>query len=292
MPELPETETMARDLDGMLRGRTVRTVLVTRSDVLREASAEVFAGTLKDLAIERAWRRAKMVVLDMAHAGAHRKTGVNAREAADFTWHIVVQPRFTGGLLVDDGSLPASELKASCISLTLDDGRKLHYRDVRRLGTVSLMSHTRFDEYSAALGPEPLDPAFTAKNLAERFGPSRQLVKVALMDQRKLAGVGNIYAAEALWRSGIDPSRVAGSLSQAEVERLLQVLREVLLESIEARGTSFRDYRDAHGERGGFVSRLAVYGRGGEACLRCGHKLVSTHAIDGRGTVFCAWCQS
>jgi formamidopyrimidine-DNA glycosylase len=111
------------------------------------------------------------------------------------------------------------------------------------------------------------------------------------MDQRRLAGVGNIYANEALWRAGIDPSRDADTLSAEEASELLAALREVLLASIEARGTSFRDYRDARGERGTFVAQLAAYGRGGNPCLRCGRRLVATHAIDGRGTVFCATCQ-
>ncbi len=111
------------------------------------------------------------------------------------------------------------------------------------------------------------------------------------MDQRRLAGVGNIYANEALWQAGIDPSRAGTSISPQEAEALLKALRDVLSAAIVARGTSFRDYRDALGERGGFVSQLAAYGRGGLPCRRCGRRLVSTHAVDGRGTVFCARCQ-
>jgi formamidopyrimidine-DNA glycosylase len=111
------------------------------------------------------------------------------------------------------------------------------------------------------------------------------------MDQRRLAGVGNIYAAEALWGAGVDPSRPARGLRPAEVARLLEALRDVLTRAVTARGTSFRDYRDAHGGRGGFVPQLAVYGRAGQPCRRCGARLVATDAIDGRGTVFCPWCQ-
>jgi formamidopyrimidine-DNA glycosylase len=111
------------------------------------------------------------------------------------------------------------------------------------------------------------------------------------MDQRVVVGIGNISATEALWRAGIDPSREARSLSSVESAELHHAIVSVLSESIAARGTSFRDYRDAKGGKGSFVEKLAVYGRGGLPCLRCGGKLIATHAIDGRSTVFCARCQ-
>ena len=111
------------------------------------------------------------------------------------------------------------------------------------------------------------------------------------MDQRKIAGIGNIYANEALWRAGIDPSRAGKSIGTDAIRRLRDEIVAVLKESIEARGTSFRDYRDARGERGRFAEQLQAYGRGGETCLRCGARLILTHAIDGRATVFCAHCQ-
>ena len=275
MPELPETETIARDLDREVRGRTVVGVRVTRPDVLREATPEAFAGRLAGARIERAWRRAKLVVLDLA-------TGDR----------LVVQPRFTGALLIDRGALPAAERRFSTLALALDDGiTSLHYRDIRRLGTVTLMDAARWGGYSGALGAEPLDPAFTGEHLSALLRGSRQAVKKVLMDQRRVVGVGNIYANEALWRAGLDPSRPADALSAAEGARLHAALVGVLAESVEARGTSFRDYVDATGARGSFVDRLAVYGRGGAPCARCGARLVETHAVDGRSTVFCAWCQ-
>ena len=111
------------------------------------------------------------------------------------------------------------------------------------------------------------------------------------MNQRRIAGVGNIYANEALWRAGVDPSRAARTLAPDEVASLHTALTAVLRESIDARGTSFRDYRDAGGRAGGFAEHLAVYGRAGLPCPRCGTRLVGTHAIDGRSTVLCARCQ-
>jgi formamidopyrimidine-DNA glycosylase len=274
VPELPETETIARDLDRELSGTRIVEVRITRADVLREVEPHAFAQGISGAEIIRAWRRAKLVVVDLSTA--HR---------------IVVQPRFTGALLIDAGSLPETERRYSTLELVLSDGRSLHYRDIRRLGTVALMSPQRFAEYTAALGVEPLDPAFTGDHLSVLLRGSRQAIKKVLMDQRVVAGIGNIYANEALWRAGVDPSRAGGSITPNEASHLCDAIVEVLSESIAHRGTSFRDYRDASGGRGTFVERLAVYGRAGDPCPRCGRRLIGTHAIDDRMTVLCAHCQ-
>jgi len=248
VPELPETETIARDLDAAIGGarRVVGTTIV------------------------RCWRRAKLVVIDLSSSD-----------------RIVVQPRFTGALLIDDGHLDAAERRYSAVAFHLADGRTLHYRDIRRLGTVTLMNPGRFAEYVSAIGPEPLDSAFTVAHLSARIRRSRQAIKKVLMDQKAIAGVGNIYANEGLWRAGIDPSRSAATLTAGETARLHDAIVSVLTESIDARGTSFRDYRDASGQRGRFAERLDAYGRAGEPCHRCGHRLIGTHR-----TVLCANCQS
>jgi formamidopyrimidine-DNA glycosylase len=274
VPELPETETIARDLDGAIRGRKIVKVSVHKADVLREISARALSRRLMGTAILRSWRRAKLVVIDLS-------TGDR----------IVVQPRFTGALLIDDGSLSEKELAYSTVRLGLDDGRALHYADVRRLGTFALMDEQRFAEYSAQLGIEPLDRTFTDEHLSGILRATSQPVKKLLMDQRKIAGIGNIYANEALWRARIDPSRPGASISSEEARVLRDSIIGVLREAIDARGTSFRDYRDARGQRGSFVDKLDAYGRGGEPCHRCGSKLVATHAIDGRATTMCVRCQ-
>ncbi len=274
MPELPETETIARDLDGAIRGRKITKVYVRKADVLRGVTARALAKSLRNATIVRSWRRAKLVVLDL-----------------DTGDRLVVQPRFTGALLIDDGGFTGPELSYSTLRLELDDGRSLHYADVRRLGTVALMNAKRFDEYSRMLGIEPLDRAFTAKHLSAVLRATSQPVKKVLMEQRKIAGIGNIYANEALWRARIDPSRPASSVSLEEAKLLRASIVGVLEAAIEARGTSFRDYRDARGKRGSFVEKLEAYGRAGLPCRRCGRKLVSTHAIDGRATTLCVTCQ-
>jgi formamidopyrimidine-DNA glycosylase len=274
VPELPETETIARDLNSAISGRRIEKVSVRKTDVLREVSARSLSKRLRQTTIVKSWRRAKLVVIDL--------------DSGD---RIVVQPRFTGALLIDDGSLTKSDLSYSTLRLELDDGRALHYADVRRLGTVALMDADRFEEYTGKLGIEPLDRAFTSAHLSAVLRATSQPVKKVLMEQRKIAGIGNIYANEALWRARIDPSRPSSSVSAEESRLLRDSIVGVLEEAIEARGTSFRDYRDARGKRGTFVERLQAYGRAGLPCPRCGAKLVATHAIDGRATTLCVKCQ-
>jgi formamidopyrimidine-DNA glycosylase len=274
VPELPETETIARDLDRQIASATITSVTVFRPDVLRGVSAGTLAKRVNGARIVRCWRRAKLVVVDLS-------TGD----------HLVVQPRFTGALLLDGGALAERERAYGTVRFGLADGRGLLYRDVRRLGTVALMNPRRFAATIAALGPEPLDPAFGPGDLSAILRGSRAAVKKVIMDQRRLAGVGNIYANEALWRAQVDPSRAAKSLTAVEATALHRAMTGVLREAVAARGTSFRDYRDASGNRGGFAEHLAVYGRAGLPCPRCGAGLIATHAVDGRSTVLCAHCQ-
>ncbi len=269
MPELPEAETIARDLDGALRGAVVRSVRVARADVLRGITGAVFSRRLRSAEIIRVHRRAKSVVIDLSNGG-----------------HVVVTPRFTGALLLDR---PPHDY--ICLTFTLADDRVLRYRDIRRLGMVALLDDASFGAWSSALGPEPLDPALTPERFSGILRGSTKAVKSILMDQRKLAGVGNIYANEACWRAGVRPARRGRTLSRRETDALLVATRGVLEESIARRGTTFRDYLDARGGKGDNARFLAVYGREGEPCLRCGKSLRGTHAIEGRATVWCHACQ-
>ncbi|MBI5600693.1 MAG: bifunctional DNA-formamidopyrimidine glycosylase/DNA-(apurinic or apyrimidinic site) lyase [Gemmatimonadetes bacterium] len=271
MPELPETETIARDLHAAIAGSVIISVEVLRRDVLRDVSAARVRQSLTSRTVSRAWRRAKSVVLSLDHDA-----------------HLVVTPRFTGALIL---GAAAAEDRYACVRMGLEDGRELRYTDVRRLGTVAFLSSDAFAEWSAALGPEPLDADFTVERFSGCLRGSKRAVKAVLMDQSRLAGVGNIYANEALWRAGVRPSRRASSLTRRERATLHAELTAVLHAAVAARGTSFRDYRDAFGARGGFASQLQAYGRGGQPCTRCGLPLKSSHAIDGRATVWCAGCQ-
>jgi len=286
VPELPETETIARDLDGALRGAVVSSVHVTRPDVLRAVTAAALGKRLAGTVVSSVSRRAKSIVIALARDDAENISIDSSMVAVPE--RLVVTPRFTGALLLD--GMPDDAY--TCISIVLTDGRVLRYHDVRRLGTVALFDAPAFDAWSAALGPEPLDPELTDLRFSGIIRGSSRAVKSILMDQRRLAGVGNIYANEALWRAGIRPSRSGRTITLARCAALLASLRAVFTESIALRGTTFRDFRDAYGERGGFADKLQAYGRAGLPCTRCGTTLKGSHAIDGRQTVWCTSCQS
>jgi len=275
VPELPEVETIAAGVNAAIAGERITRVAIPHPDVLREATAATLQRRLRDRVVIGAARRAKHIVVSLDSGDS-----------------LVVQPRFTGKLLVGaDATLDPADLRYTAVRFALGDTRALYYADVRRLGTVALMSRSRLAEYFGSLGLEPLSREFTASALSGILRASRQPVKKVIMDQYRIVGVGNIYANEALWRARIDPSRAASRVSGEEAATLRDSIVAVLTEAIAQRGTSFRDYRDAGGEAGGFVEFLAAYGRAGEPCRRCGARLAGTHAIDGRQTVLCARCQ-
>ena len=274
MPELPEVETIARELAPLLTGRRIRQATLRKIDVLRRVSKPRLLRALIGNTITGVERRAK-------HAVIRLRTG----------HRLVIQPRMTGNLIVYD-SLSPDDARYAVLTCTLDDGRLFVYRDVRRLGTVWLLDDKGWITYDARLGPEPLDLRFTAAAFAARLHGTRAAIKKAIMDQRRLVGVGNIYANEALFDAGIDPSRSAARLEPAELERLHGTIQHVLRRAIASSGTTVRDYRTGTGESGSFQFELKVYDRAGEPCVRCGRRLATTHAIDGRQTTFCYNCQT
>jgi formamidopyrimidine-DNA glycosylase len=274
MPELPEVETIVRDIRPALLGRRIDRVSLSHEDVLRGVTRRRLMRGLNGSTVRDVFRRAKHAVLDL---GERR---------------LVVQPGMTGSLIVHDRPLTGDERRYAVLRAPLDDGRELVYRDVRRLGTLLLLDTRGWNRYTTAIGPEPLEPGFTPERLGEALGRSRQAVKKVIMDQRHLAGVGNIYANEALFAAGIDPSKPAAKLTPGDHRRLHAEIRRILLAAIDSDGTTVRDYRTGTGEEGNFQLELLVYGREGEPCRRCGTRLAGTHAIDGRITVFCHRCQS
>ena len=274
MPELPEVETIVRGLRPHLTGQTLSYPRLHHTDVLRRVSRERLLRTLRGNRIDDVSRRAKHVVLEL-------RTGQR----------LVIQPRMTGSLILYDRRLRAEERRYAVLQMRLASGAQLVFRDVRRLGTVWLLSSREWERYTQRIGPEPLSDAFTASQLAAQLRPSRQAIKKVLMDQQRLAGVGNIYANEALFRARIDPSRPAKQLSDADYGRLFRAVRAVLREAIAADGTTLRDYRTGTGQTGSYQFVLRVYGREGQPCMRCRTPLVTTHAIDGRATTFCWHCQ-
>lgn len=274
MPELPEVETIVRDLRPRLTGRTLINPKLHFSDVLRRVSKPRLLRTLQRNRVDAVNRRAKHVVVELE--SGHR---------------LVIQPRMTGNLIVYDRRLKVAERRYVVLEAAIGNGERFVFRDVRRLGTIWLLDEKGWESYTARIGPEPLADDFTADVFVERIGGTRQAIKKAIMDQRLLAGVGNIYANEALFKAGIDPSRRSDRIERADLERLYGIVRNVLEDAIAAKGTTVRDYRTGTGETGNFQDVLEVYGRGGEPCPRCGAQLATTHAIDGRATTFCWRCQ-
>jgi len=274
MPELPEVETIVREVAPRLVGRRIRRAHLAKSDVLRRVSRKRLLAALTGNTVVAAMRRAK-------HAVFRLKSG----------HRMVIQPRMTGSLMVHDPGWTDEESGYAVLTCTLTGGDVFVYRDVRRLGTVWLLDERGWAAYTARLGPEPLEPEFTPDVFAQALSRTRTAVKKAIMDQRLLAGVGNIYANEALFDAGIDPSRPARSLTRAEADTLRLAIIDVLQRALRASGTTVRDYRTGTGERGRFQFELNVYDRGGEPCARCGRRLVTTHAIDLRQTTLCPFCQ-
>lgn len=271
MPELPEVETIVRQIRSAVVGRRIERASLRHHDVLREVTGRALERGLAGARVTGLERRAKHAVFRL-----------------DRGTRFVIQPGMTGGIhVVGTGERD----RYAVLRLGLDDGRTLLYRDIRRFGTLLLLDAGAWRRYDAALGPEPLAPDFSARDLARALGRSRQAIKKALMDQKLLAGVGNIYANEALFEAGIDPSKPAADLAPAAWGGLNRAVRRILRAAIRSQGSTIRDYRTGTGESGGFQLRFKVYEREGEPCLHCGTTLTGTHAIDARITVFCHRCQ-
>jgi len=274
VPELPEVETIVQQLAPRLEGHRILRAQLAKIDVLRRVSKPRLLRTLTGNTFEQVSRRAKHAVFRLG--SGHR---------------LVVQPRMTGSLVAYDRPLRRDESKYAVLTCRLEDGQLFVYRDVRRLGTVWLLDEKGWLAYTGRLGPEPLDDTFTPFLFAERLRGTRAAIKKAIMDQRRVVGIGNIYANEALFEAGVDPSKRTDRLSLEEFARLHAAVTDVLGRAVDSAGTTVRDYRTGTGERGRFQFELKVYGRGGERCVRCGKKLVTTHTIDLRATTFCPGCQ-
>ncbi|HEX6039787.1 bifunctional DNA-formamidopyrimidine glycosylase/DNA-(apurinic or apyrimidinic site) lyase [Longimicrobium sp.] len=270
MPELPEVETIVRDLAHLLPGAKIKGVEVVRPDLIEDDTPEGFARKIRGKKIRSVVRRAKNIVMDL---GGER---------------LLVNLGMTGRLLVARAG--DDEPTHLGVRIGLDRGRELRYHDVRRFGRLWTVTEAQWQAWDGQLGVEPLSDAFSADWLVQAAGRSKVAIKVWLMDQARVVGVGNIYASEALFRARVDPRRPANSLTPDELARVRDGVQAVLREAIDHRGTTFLDYRDARGEEGAFAARLKVYDREGQPCPGCkGH--VERIVQGGRSTFFCPSCQ-
>jgi formamidopyrimidine-DNA glycosylase len=274
MPELPEVETIRSQLAPGLTGRRFEHVRVLDARLTRPEPPEAVAAALEGEQVADVRRRGKYLIF-----------------AFESGRHLLVHLRMTGNLLypAPDGAESDPHVRAV---VRLDNGSDVAYRDVRRFGTWELLEPGELDEYFAArrLGREPLGRSFTTSSLREALAGRRAPLKAALLDQRAAAGVGNIYADEALWYARLHPLTPAGELGELELRNLRKGIRKALELGLAYQGATLRDYRGAGGERGRMQQEFRVYGRTGEPCPRCGTPIEKTRA-GGRGTWYCPTCQ-
>jgi formamidopyrimidine-DNA glycosylase len=273
MPELPEVETIRLALEPHVVGRRFDQVTIDDARLVRPFEPRAVAAELEGERVTALDRRGKYLIVRFESGRA-----------------LLIHLRMTGSIRhAPPGSLEDDPYRRAVVRL--DDGSDVAYRDVRRFGTWHLLEPHEVDPYLAErLGREPLEPGFTARRLAERLADRRAPIKAALLDQRTVAGLGNIYADEALWRARVHPLRPAGTLERDEVTRLARGIRDALRAGIARQGASLRDYSTPDGARGRMQEEFRVYGRAGEPCRRCGTPIDKIRAA-GRGTWYCPHCQ-
>jgi formamidopyrimidine-DNA glycosylase len=280
MPELPEVETVARDLGPRIVGATITGARSSWARTLRTHTPEAFGDAIAGRRIERVGRRGKQLVVELSGDAA-----------------MTVHLKMTGQLFVVPAETPMDPYVR--LVLELEDGREVRFRDIRKFGRVGLygrdpVTGELVTEVGGAsvfgdIGPEPLDPAFSLRDFRRSIRRRKGRLKPLLLDQSFLAGVGNIYADEALWAARLHPLRTAGTLRPSDERHLYEAIRRILAEAVERRGSSIDDYTAPDGD-GEMQEHLQVYQRTGEPCPRCGRP-VKRIVIGGRSTHFCSWCQ-
>jgi formamidopyrimidine-DNA glycosylase len=280
MPELPEVETVARDLRPRMVGATISGARVAWARTLRSADPGSFVAGVVGRTIETVGRRAKLLVVGLSGDRA-----------------ITIHLKMTGQLFVVPSGVPVDPYVR--LVLELADGREIRFRDIRKFGKVGLYEVDRASgelveerggaAVFAGIGPEPLDEAFTVRAFRRRLRTRRGRLKPLLLDQSFLAGVGNIYADEALWAARLHPLRPAVTLRPPDERRLYEAIRQILAEAVDRRGSSIDDYTAPDGD-GLMQERLQVYQRTGAPCPRCGRP-IRRMVVGARATHFCSWCQ-
>jgi formamidopyrimidine-DNA glycosylase len=273
VPELPEVETVRRRLEPVLVGRRFERVEIDDQRLTRPEDPAEVAAELTGERVAALERRGKYLIVRFESGRV-----------------LLIHLRMTGNLLHAPSGIPAGLPHRRAV-VNLDDGSDVVYRDVRRFGTWLLVEPGALDTYLAErLGGEPLGRTFTTKSLAARLANRKAPVKAALLDQRTLAGLGNIYVDEALWRARIHPLRPSRELEHDEVRALREGIKRALDAGIARQGATLRDYRQPDGSAGSMQKEFKVYGRGGEPCDRCGTPIEKTR-VAGRGTWYCPACQ-
>jgi formamidopyrimidine-DNA glycosylase len=273
MPELPEVEYVARQLRVELVGRDLLKTSVYCPRSIGHMDAAAFAEALSGRHIVGIDRRGKYLLVRLDHDTV-----------------LVVHRGMSGNLLLADSPEDVERVSYVCAAFGLDDGRFLLYSDPRKFGRLMLLPEAELSTWLERLGPEPLDEHFTPDALASRLAGTRRPMKAVLLDQGTVAGLGNIYADEALFEARIHPLRIAGGLSRDEILALHAAIQSVLQTGIEHGGTTFGRHRDLYDQVGRNLPHVMVYRRTSQPCLRCG-SAISRIIVAGRGTHFCPQCQ-
>jgi formamidopyrimidine-DNA glycosylase len=265
MPELPEVETIKRELEKAVLGKRITEVCVHNPVVIREPSVEKFKKEITGASIKNILRRAKVLILELSNEKS-----------------LVIHLKMTGQLIYPGNG------KTSRVSFRLSDGKILDFNDRRLFAELRLLSDWRSLKFIRGLGPEPFD--ISLEQFKEMLSKKKTKIKPLLMDQTFISGVGNLYAAEVLFRAKIHPERSAASLSDKEKELLFKEIKDTLLEAIKYKGSSVDQYVQLSGQPGDYVKYHKVYGRESKPCLVCKTPIKRT-SLGGRGTYFCPECQ-
>jgi len=283
MPELPEVETIVRDLNRKLRNKKIIAVDTSDKKVFQLSNREIKKVIGKKIrSIER---RAKMIIFDLGDC----RLIIHLKMTGQLVLRTKGELIAGGHPIINQGrDLPN---KFSRVTFKFNDNSSLFFNDVRRFGWVKLAVGDEFIKFNEGLGVEPLGLNFTLEYFKQVLSSKKKsTIKQALLDQKKISGIGNIYADESLFQAGLKPFRRVKALKFNEIERLWLAIPKVLKHAIKYRGTSFSDYVDARGEAGNFIKYLNVYGRAGEKCKQCGG-LIKKMKLSGRGTHWCGRCQ-
>lgn len=274
MPELPEVETIRRDLNKELRGRKILKLKFYDWDKMLQPSPKVVAEAVAGRTIRNFDRRAKLLLM---HLDNHGTT-------------IAIHLKMTGQLFIR--KLTDTPDRFTHVILELDKGEELRFNDLRKFGFMKLIENrSQLERILSKFGPEPLTSEFTLEKFKEIVGKGSRAIKTVIMDQQKIAGVGNIYADEALWIAKIHPERSANKLSQEQLKDLFEAIAFVIKQGIHDRGTSMDQYYDARGKKGKHVQNLKVFRQDGKPCPDC-KTTIKKIRVGGRGTHFCPKCQS
>ena len=268
MPELPEVETIRRNLSPLLAHKRIRNVIIRDKKLIKNIPADKLERKLKNQVITRLFRRGKYLIMQLS--------------TKQF---IVIHLKMTGQLIYGQ-----REDEKSRISFKFSDTKYLNFNDQRRFGELSLINNLNEHKGLSKLGPEPLKKSFTVKKFKEMLKIKKARLKPLLLDQHFLAGIGNIYANEVLFLARINPARISSTLTEVEIKNLHQAIKKVLRKAIKLGGSSIDDYVDGFGRKGKAQEYHFVYGKDKEKCPRCQNK-INVVKLSGRGTYFCPACQ-